>query len=235
MVAPTKSFTPVADADIDPDSPLTTGLVTALRDRDENLSSQLIGETSPFTAAQKHDHDGVNSALLAGTFQLVQTQTVSGGAVQTVTFSGLDGNTDIRYFLFGRTRSAGASGTIVLRPNGAASTFSSRALIFDGTTTVIAATNTTGLLMYREVTPGGNQGTFQFVLHAEVTTSPAFNRHGYGQFQVRSESAAAANGGTTAGEWDETTTNITSLDIRHSAAGGIDNNSVFSLFRLKKT
>ena len=64
MVVPTESFTEIGDADIDPDSPITTGLMTSYRDNDLNLNSQLIGETTPFTAAQKHDHDGLNSALV---------------------------------------------------------------------------------------------------------------------------------------------------------------------------
>lgn len=64
MAAPTKNFTSIADSTIDPDSPLTTTLMTNLRDNDENFNSQLIGETSPFVAAEKHNHDGVNSAIV---------------------------------------------------------------------------------------------------------------------------------------------------------------------------
>lgn len=66
MAAPSKSFTAIVDSDLDPDSPLTTGLMTALRDNDENFNSQLIGETTPFVAAQKHDHDGANSKKVTG-------------------------------------------------------------------------------------------------------------------------------------------------------------------------
>lgn len=61
MPAPTKNFTAVADADIDPDSPLTTGLMTGLRDRDENLRQWLGGS---YTPSIDHTHDGVDSALL---------------------------------------------------------------------------------------------------------------------------------------------------------------------------
>lgn len=62
MTAPTKNFTAVADVDIDPESPITTGLMTALRDRDENLRQWLGGS---YTASIDHKHDGVDSALLA--------------------------------------------------------------------------------------------------------------------------------------------------------------------------
>lgn len=63
MAAPSKNFTAIVDADIDPDSPLTTTLLTAFRDRDQNLKEWLGGS---YTAAVDHNHDGVNSALLAG-------------------------------------------------------------------------------------------------------------------------------------------------------------------------
>jgi hypothetical protein len=63
MTAPTKNFTAIVDADIDPESPITTGLMTALRDRDQNLAEWLgFG----YTPSQAHTHDGVDSALLAG-------------------------------------------------------------------------------------------------------------------------------------------------------------------------
>lgn len=58
MPAPTKSFTVIADAAIDPDSPLDTTLMTALRDNDLHLEEWL---GMSYTAAQDHDHDGTNS------------------------------------------------------------------------------------------------------------------------------------------------------------------------------
>ncbi len=62
MAAPSKSFTFIPDGDIDPDSPITTGLMTELRDNDQHLESWL-GES--FVAAVDHDHDGVNSKAVA--------------------------------------------------------------------------------------------------------------------------------------------------------------------------
>jgi hypothetical protein len=63
MPAPSKPFTTIADGDIDPESPLTTTLMTAYRDRDQNLKEWLGGS---FVAAVDHNHDGVNSSLLPG-------------------------------------------------------------------------------------------------------------------------------------------------------------------------
>jgi hypothetical protein len=63
MPAPSKNFTVIADSDIDPDSPITTGLMTKLRDNDIHLEEWLGGS---YTAAVDHSHDGVDSALLPG-------------------------------------------------------------------------------------------------------------------------------------------------------------------------
>jgi len=61
MAAPSKNFTSIADAAIDPDSPITTGLLTQIRDSLVHLE-EWLGHS--FTAAQDHNHDGVNSALV---------------------------------------------------------------------------------------------------------------------------------------------------------------------------
>lgn len=63
MAAPSKSWTNVPDGDIDPESPITTGLMTALRDNIIHANEQV---SYGFVAAQAHDHDGVNSTLLSG-------------------------------------------------------------------------------------------------------------------------------------------------------------------------
>lgn len=56
--APSKVFTVIPDGDVDPDSPVTTNLMSELRDNDIHLEEWL---GLSFTAAQDHDHDGVNS------------------------------------------------------------------------------------------------------------------------------------------------------------------------------
>lgn len=63
MTAPSKVFSVIPDTDIDPDSPVTTGLVTKLRDNDQHLEEWLGKD---YTAATNHTHDGVDSALLPG-------------------------------------------------------------------------------------------------------------------------------------------------------------------------
>ena len=61
MPAPAKAFTVIADADVDPDSPLTTGLVTALRDNTLHLEEWLGKD---YVAATNHKHDGIDSAII---------------------------------------------------------------------------------------------------------------------------------------------------------------------------
>lgn len=61
MAAPTKSWTDILDAAVDPDSPLDTFLMTSIRDNLIHLEEWLGGS---FTAAIDHNHDGNNSAAL---------------------------------------------------------------------------------------------------------------------------------------------------------------------------
>lgn len=63
MTAPSKSYTSIPDSDIDPESPLTTTLMTAYRDNDVNAHEWIGGS---YTPAVDHDHDGVNSKLISG-------------------------------------------------------------------------------------------------------------------------------------------------------------------------
>jgi len=61
MAPPSKNFTIIADSAIDPDSPITTDLMTDFRDNDIHLE-EWLGHS--YTAAQDHDHDGTNSARI---------------------------------------------------------------------------------------------------------------------------------------------------------------------------
>lgn len=63
MAVPSKNWSNVPDSDIDPESPITTGLMTSYRD---NLVHVYEWIGYGYVAAQAHDHDGVNSALLPG-------------------------------------------------------------------------------------------------------------------------------------------------------------------------
>lgn len=55
------AFTSIPNSDIDADSPLTTTLVTALRDNDNYLNDQ-------FNTSTGHDHDGTDSKMIPNIF-----------------------------------------------------------------------------------------------------------------------------------------------------------------------
>lgn len=61
MAVPSKNYTNFPDGDLDPESPITTTLMTGLRDNDVH-HYEWIGYG--YIPAQAHDHDGVNSKLL---------------------------------------------------------------------------------------------------------------------------------------------------------------------------
>jgi len=60
MTAPSKNWSNIADAQIDADSPLDTTLLTAIRDDLVHIKEWLGKD---YTAAQNHNHDGVNSSI----------------------------------------------------------------------------------------------------------------------------------------------------------------------------
>lgn len=61
MPSITVDYTTIADSAVDPDSPVSTELVTALRDNPEFVK-QWLGASYVAGAVQDHNHDGVNSA-----------------------------------------------------------------------------------------------------------------------------------------------------------------------------
>jgi len=66
MAAPTDAFQIITDAEIAAGQPITTGWANKVQESLNNVYSQLVGEplaSPPYTPAQAHDHDGVNSKL----------------------------------------------------------------------------------------------------------------------------------------------------------------------------
>lgn len=63
MPAITKSWVNILDGAVDPDSPLTTALMTALRDNAIHVR-EWLGASYTAGAVQDHNHDGSNSALV---------------------------------------------------------------------------------------------------------------------------------------------------------------------------
>jgi len=63
MAALSEPFVTIADASVDPDSPITTSLMLALKRNDIHLR-EWIGASFFAGAEQDHNHDGNNSALI---------------------------------------------------------------------------------------------------------------------------------------------------------------------------
>lgn len=95
MTAISKSWVTIADAAVDPDSPLDTTLMTGLRDDVVHLR-EWLGASYYAGAEQDHNHDGVNSKLVAGAMVKLASQTGSGASY--LTFSGNFSSTYKDYF-----------------------------------------------------------------------------------------------------------------------------------------
>ena len=117
------AFTNIPDGDIDPGSPVTTGLMTALRDNDEFLFNETRG------------------------LILVERKELAADAV-SVTFTGLDGDTDEVYRIVGRIDVVGAATNqgFVLRINGDATraNYTGAHLKYDGSTIASGTHGDTG-------------------------------------------------------------------------------------------
>lgn len=79
MAAPSRAWTIIPDGDVDSDSPVSTILMSAIQGNLIHLEEWLGKD---YTAAQNHDHDGTNSALVAGGF-LYGDDAVSAGTFAT--------------------------------------------------------------------------------------------------------------------------------------------------------
>ena len=165
---------------------------------------------------------------------LVQSQTVSGAAVQSVTFSGLNGDSDRFYLLKIKLKKGTSSNTsYYLRPNSVTTNLSSQTFaVYRGNDGTGGQSNGPDSTIYL----GGTSWTsavwdFNMYISAEKTVPRLFNiRHdkwannGVGYTQLAASFIT--------GRWNETTTNMTSLQIYASVASGIAVGSEFHLYKI---
>ena len=234
MAAPVAAFTVIPTADLDPDSPLTTGLVSSLRDNTENVFAQLVGDpvgTPTFVAAAEHDHDGVNSKIVSGAdFILVEKKLITGD-VTDVTFSGLDGDTDEVYKLVGRIRVTGTSPIISLEPNSLATNQDS-IVIENGVSLAGASPNL--LVLANGIGASDELLAFEAIFWAKSDpNSIASNRILQALYSVMLASTVAS-AGQASSLWDDDSTNITSLVVHTSIASDIRDGSTIALYKLRQ-
>ena len=235
MAAPSAAFTVIPNGDIDPDSPITSGLMTSFRDNDQNLFAQLVGDpvgTPTFTPAAEHDHDGVNSKAVNGAdFILVEKKLITSDTT-SVTFSGLDGDTDEVYKLFGRVLVFGTNSLLTLRPNGISSNKHSR--ITEGGA---AGFGISGLVLCKGLNSEDQLMTFEHTIFAKKNpNSVAIRRTMLGMYMLTNNGGnpVTPTPGSVAAIWNETATNITSLEVITTGVSDIRNGSTIALYKLRQ-
>lgn len=167
------------------------------------------------------DWNDLQTAVIGGWKFLAETELGSPSA--TVTFSGLDGNTDKIYMLVGEYDTNTTNRNLLVQFNSdTGANYNFMRFYGDGTTTTndIATAATTGLIGIASTTVSC---VFFSIIHAET----GINRN-----MVSKVSARGLNTGTTATEWTDTTSNMTSIDLSMNG-GSIGTGSIFRLYKRK--
>jgi hypothetical protein len=167
---------------------------------------------------------------------LIQSQIVTGANVQSITFSGLDGDSDRLYLLKGKLiKGGGANGTVynyTLRPNNQTTNIAWQQFFpyrdSSGANGIAVSTDTTVYL------GGSSYATADWNLVIHICAEKSVPR----LFNIRSDryttnSTVVQYGlGRYSARWNETSTNLTSLVIYCDQAGGIGVGSDFHLYKI---
>ncbi len=176
--------------------------------------------------------DGVNTVVWGDNpgWNLVERKEIA-AAVQSVSFTGLDGNTDEVYKLIARiNKAANAAGTSIfsLRPNGVV-TNQHMGRVINGAAIAFAA----DLVFYNDTTVNQEIVSLETLIHARDTVAAiALPRSFMGKVisydNLNNIMKTVEEFG---GAWD-TTANMTSLDVHSTIAADIGIGSTFELFKL---
>ena len=244
MAVPVAPFTVIPLSDVDPDSPLTSSLLDSLRLNDQNLFAQLVGDpvASPtFTPAAEHDHDGVNSKTVTGAdFILVERKELSADAL-SVTFTGLDGDTDEVYRIVGRIDGAvsATARDLVLRINADATqaNYDGAHLKYDGgsvtsnTHSAAGGITTAGMLIFPAL-DNTIELTFEGILHARRTVQTVTLAR---QWIWKATDGAASTGYMGGTAYSPSASNLTSIFIGvDGGAAQLGKGSTIELFKLRQ-
>ena len=160
-----------------------------------------------------------------GDLELVEKKTL-GAAATTVTFSGLDGDTDGIYYLFFQFDAANTfNGDI--RPNGTTSNLSIQRSRVSGSS--YAGTRISSWQVVQAA--AGNHFWGAYRIGADKTGTLSRGIDGL----TNRDSAGSAILYTHAGNWSETSTNITSIDIVASVANSFSSGGKFWLYKLAQS
>ena len=165
-----------------------------------------------------------------GGLTLVEHKTITGNTT-TVTFSGLDGNTDGVYRLIAKIlNNSGGTPFYKIAPNGATTNIIGQQLYGSG-----ASPSASGQAFLTIGFANANAKWFRASIDIDARKNPNsiaspmtysgtfFNFDGTNPFA-----------GTVGGEWTETSTNITTLDVVSSIASGIGDGSELWLYKYEQ-
>lgn len=149
-------------------------------------------------------------------------------AQTSVTFSGLDGDADEVYLIQGRIIvPSGGTPWFTWQPNSITTNQTSVRFYANNGSSATDGRNDLGILQG----VGGSTVSFYFTIWAKKNPNGQSAPRNYrGDWRARYGSNTEAVG-TMSGEWNETSTNITSIDIVSDTASKIGNGSEFTLYR----
>jgi hypothetical protein len=194
----------------------TLALGVVFTDAENIIAARVFGPRSAGTTA--------TSSSGSGALELIQDQTLT-VAGTSVTFSGLDGDTDEVYFLtFRAIKAVVATIAVTLRPNGITTNQVTRATVA-GSGTGTISTSTLQIVANGGPTTGDTD-------HGTVTLDAKTGALRTGRLNSLEAAGSAVFIIDGAISWNETATNITSLDVVCDQANGLAAGSYFRLYRL---
>jgi len=201
---------------------------------DGDFDVVLIWNRQLSNAEVKQAHDVMRQRFIQQGMVLIDTLTATSG-VTTLTFNGLNGNADGTYYLTGRVSFPGAC-SVEARPNGLTTNMFSRSEVGGA----LQFSSTTGLLLGGWIIPEGSaEGTIlveAWIYPEENKGGSSGNRSGRRMYRGLNTTVNTATPGVAdiglqqlGGIWDESTSNMTSLDIV-STVNTMETGTSFSLY-----
>ncbi len=153
-----------------------------------------------------------------GNYIFVTEQTLSSPAT-TMTLSGLNGNADVRYRIQGQIIMANNCNAQI-RPNGSATNMTWGIWDQNGVDTSGTFNNA-----------NGDYNTFAFDFEADSSRGSVSVRRGYTGTNVRQATSGGRVGQVSSGTFEDTSTNITSLDLTASVASCLGAGSYWAAYK----
>lgn len=172
------------------------------------------------------------AAAVSGKLTLVEHKLIT-SAVQTVTFSGLAGDTDKLYMLIISMKAGAAIPVMTVRPNGVSTNQYGQTANWNG-----AAASAGAITELRLASAPANAGeVFGLMLigSVKVRNAVARIRHFLSWSGDELTDGTVANYQHSYSVWNETATEITSLDVRASVASGIGDGSTLTLYKFAES